>query len=232
MTVLSAIQDACAVIGIDQPDAVFSATAREFYEIRALANEMAERIRAAHDWQVLQRRHTLTGDGSTEDFALPADYDRMLKDTKLWSSRIETPLTHITSRDRWLELDIRSYEFVIGVWILYGGELHIKPAMVTGETAQFFYVSQNIVADSSGTPKVAFTADSDVLRVDERLLSLGMIWQWRANKGLPYAEDMANYEALLAKRIADDKGARVLTVGRRRMTKGVAVSYPQAIPIP
>ena len=33
--------------------------------------------------------------------------------------------------------------------------------------------------------------------IDERLLKLGMIWQWKANKGSPYAEDMGTYSDAL-----------------------------------
>jgi hypothetical protein len=40
-----------------------------------------------------------------------------------------------------------------------------------------------------------------------------MIWQWRANKGLPYAEDMKSYELLLSKLIAEDTGQKAVRMG-------------------
>ena len=51
-------------------------------------------------------------------------------------------------------------------------------------------------------------ADGDSFVLDERLLKLGMIWQWKANKGSPYAEDMATYgDALVVHGGARQPGA-------------------------
>jgi hypothetical protein len=229
MTVLSAIQAACPVIGLDVPSLVYGSTDREWVEMGALANEMAERIATDHDWQALRRLHSFTGDDVATDFALPADYARMLKDSNVWSSRVESPLRHVVSLDEWLELDIRSYEVFIGAWTIYGDRLHIKPVATAAENVRFFYVSRTYARSSAGADKAAFTADDDVFRLSSRLLTLGIIWQWRANKGLPYAEDMVNFERVRDRLAADDKGARVLRIGRGRMRYGANLAYPEPI---
>ena len=56
-----------------------------------------------------------------------------------------------------------------------------------------------------------------------------MIWQWRANKGLPYAEDLENYQTALGEQIGEDKGATILHVGKARTLRGVRIAYPQTI---
>lgn len=229
MTLLSVCAEVAKVVGLDVPDAVASSTDREYVELFALANEMAERIARGYNWQLLSRIHTLTGDGATEDFDLPADYDRMLVKSQVWSSSLETALSPIGSLDRWLELDIQAFDFVVNAWIIYGGQMHIKPAMATAVTAKFFYQSNLIIAPASGSNKVEFTADNDTFRLDEQLLKLGMIWQYKANKGFSYAEDMANYEALLARLATRDRGSRMLRVGPVRLPRDVKVAYPQSI---
>lgn len=55
--------------------------------------------------------------------------------------------------------------------------------------------------------KEEFTSDDDVFRLDERVLKLGMIWPWKANKGQAYAEDMVTYEDALAVASGNDKGS-------------------------
>lgn len=229
MTILSVIQAVAPVVGVAVPSAVVTSTDREHVELTALANEMAERISKAHEWQLFNTLATYTGDGSMEDFSLPADYDRMLTKAQLWSSSLETPLSAITDRDRWLGLDIQSFDFVVNAWIIYGGQMHIKPAMASGVTAKHWYQSNLIIAPVAGDNKTEFTADTDVFRLPERLLKLGMIWQWKANKGLAYAEDMETYEVEKEKLIARDKGSRMVRVGSARMPKGVKTAYPQAI---
>jgi|UniRef100_A0A6H1ZB64 hypothetical protein len=231
MTLLSVVQSVAKVVAVDVPDQVASSTDREHVELFALANEMAERIASGHEWQILSRIHTLTGDGTTEDFDLPSDYARMLVKSQVWSSSLETPLSPISDLDKWLGLDVQSFDFVVNAWIIYGGQMHIKPALASAVTAKFFYQSNLIVAPASGSNKALFTADDDTFRLDERLLTLGMIWQYRAYKGVPYGEDMVNYESYLARLVARDKGSRMLRIGKVRMPSDVTVAYPQAIEI-
>jgi hypothetical protein len=229
MTILSVFEQVCPVIGLTVPDAVMASTDREHVELAALANEMASRIAKAHEWQLFNTIATYTGDGSTEDFELPSDYGRMLKKAQVWSSSLETPLSPISDRDRWLGLDIQSFDFVINAWILYGGQIHIKPALADAVTAKHWYQSNLIVAPEAGDNKTAFTADADTFRLDERLLRLGIIWQWKANKGLAYAEDMATYEEAKEKLICDDKGSRSIRMGAVRLARGARVAYPLTI---
>ena len=229
MTILTVTEGVAAVIGIDVPTVLFSSTDREHVELQHLANEMALRIWKTHDWELLRTLATITGDASTTEWPLESDFGRMVKDANLWSSRIQTPLTHIVSADSWLELDIRSFQYVIGVWTKIGGQIGIKPAMTATETAKYYYISDLIIDPVSGSNKQTFTLDDDAFRLNERVLKLGMIWQWRANKGLPYAEDLENYETALGEMISEDKGATILHVGRTRTRRGVRISYPQAI---
>jgi hypothetical protein len=230
MTLLSVAQDVCKVIGLDPvPDAVASNIDREYVELLHVANEMAKRISRGHEWQKLSVIHTLTGDGTTEDFDLPSNYDRMLVKAQVWSSDLETALSPITDLDKWLEMDVQSFDFVVNAWTLYGGQMHIKPALTTGVTAKFFYQSGAFVADVGGSYKTSFTADDDTFRLDEQVLKLGMIWQWRANKGLPYDEDMMNYEQALEREVVRDKGSKMIRMGKIRMPRDVRIAYPQAI---
>ena len=230
MSLLSVCQSVCKVIGLDVPDAVASSTDREYVELVAIANEMAARIASGHDWQKLSSVHTITGDGVTEDFDLPEDFDRMLVKAQVWSSSLETALSPISDLDRWLELDVQSFDFVINAWTIYGGRMHIKPALGSGVTAKFLYQTNGIVLTGTA-PVSSFSNDDDVFRLDERLLGLGMIWQWRAHKGLPYAEDMATYEAALAREVMRDKGSKMLRIGSVRMPRDVRTAYPQAIEV-
>ena len=70
------------------------------------------------------------------------------------------------------------------------------------------------LADNS--TKAAFTADSDTFRLDEELLKLGIVWQWKASKGYPYAEDMANYEKQMNACLQKDAGSKPIVSGRPR----------------
>lgn len=229
MSVLAVAQDVCREVGLAVPSAVMSSTDREYVELARMVNKQAKAIARSHYWELLKTVATITGDGATEAHALPSDYDRMLQTSELWSSSLEAPLTHIADANRWLGLDVQSFDFVVNAWTKYGGQIHIKPALASAVTAQYFYQSNLIFSPNSGSNIAVSTADDDTFRLDDELLTLAMIWQWRENKGLPYAEDLANYERRLAKLIKDDKGARILRIGRQRMPTDIETAYPQTI---
>lgn len=230
MTVLSVCQNVSLVIGLNKPDQVFSSTDREMQELGRLANEIAERLMLDFDWQVLQTIQTYTGDDVSEGFDLPSDYDRMVEAASMWSSRWTWAFNHIVSPDTWLEYQVVPYTFVNGNWMIYGGQLHVLPIMTSTETLKFFYVSKNICKSAGGTPKALFTADDDELRIPEKLLELGMIWQWRANKGLPYEEDMVNFEKFINKRMTKDAGSNPIISGNPlRWKRSGAWAFPQTV---
>lgn len=227
MTVLSTIHNVSAVIALNKPSVVFSSTEREHFELQVLANSCARYIAQDYEWQALKARGLISGDGASTSFPLPLDYDRMLKEGELWSDRLQSPLTHIVSTDHWLSLDIRSFQTVTGAWTLLNNEIAVKPAPATGETISWYYLSSRWARGNDGGAKPAFTADDDAFRLPESLLELCMIWKWRANKGLPFAQYQDNYEDEKEKRIAADKGSRILRVGRTR--RRARVAYPLAI---
>ena len=159
----------------------------------------------------------------------PDDYDRMLEKSQLWTSSLETPLTPISDRDEWLGLDIQSFDFVVNAWIIYGGQVHIKPAVASAATVKYWYQSNLIITDSGATNIAEFSDDADTFRLSERLLKLGLIYKWREMKGLPYAENMADFEMEKAKLIARDKGSRIIRIGRPSLPRDAIFAYPKSV---
>ncbi|MBN9552179.1 MAG: hypothetical protein J0H31_25795 [Alphaproteobacteria bacterium] len=232
-SILSIIQDVATVIGVDVPTVFMTSQEREHVELAALANEMAERIGRAYDWQALAAIATYTGDGVTEDFDLPSDFDRMPVSAKVWSTSIQSPLSAIPDRDTWLAYDVQNISLVFGAWTIYGGQIHIKTALGAGATAKHWYQSNQIVKAKDESDVItysdAFAADADMYRLDDQLLKLGIIWQWKANKGLAYGEDLQNYEELKEKLIARDKGGRMMIIGQARMPGNVDLALPVTV---
>lgn len=230
MSVLTAIQRACPKLGLEVPVAVFSSTERELVELAEIANDAAEEISKAYDWQALKTVATLTGDASTEDFSQPTDYHRQLLKTKLWSStRPGSPLEHVPDADTWLGIVTSGLTVSTGQWTIYGGFVRIRPAMALAETAKFFYITKNRVDPASGSNKEFFTLDDDVFLLDESVLRKAIIWKWKESKGLPYAEAMADYEIALAEAIGRDKGSKILIVGMQRLPSGWEYAYPGVV---
>ncbi len=225
MTVLSACQSAATKLNQPRPATVFGSTAPFAQELGDLANETATAIAKAHEWQVLTKLATLTGDASTTSFALPSDYDRLPLKANLLTSQFSSPLTQARDLDEWLDFQIRPFIGAPGYWIILGGEVQVVPAIDTGVTAQYYYIGNQY----AGGAKSAFTLDADTFLLPERLLTLGIVWRWKAQKGLEYAEHLKNYEIALAEEAGRDRGGRILSMGRRRISYGADLAYPGTI---
>lgn len=229
MTLLTVGKAVAKAVGLEVPSAVAAATAREYVELLEIILDAAAWISDGHDWQTLKRVATITGDGSTEDWDLPSDYKRMTQKSQLWSSSLETALSPISDVDYWLGLDVQSFDFVINAWILYADQIHIKPALASAITAKYFYISNLVWQDSGSTNIVEATADTDVFRLDERLLEYAAIWKWKMRKGQAYAEEMQDYDQLLSRLVARDKGSRLMRIGHVRMPIDTKTAYPQNV---
>ena len=241
MTVLSVVQDASSKIGIARPTQLVADTGSTSLELQATLAEVASIIRDRYDWQAYKAIGTLTGDGSALAFDFPPNYARMLKKAALWpSSNPNRPLTHIPDSDQWLAMVTQNFTAVVGAWTIYGNQINIRIGgqvnpMATGDTAQFFYITNLQFADAGGSSKTAITADTDTFRllpdtsVSERLLKLGLIYKWKSDKGRPYAQDLSDFEDAIASAMGNDKGSKIITVGRVRYPAGTEIALPWGV---
>lgn len=206
-----------------QVEEVFASSDQICVEMADLANEVADDIAKSADWRVLTKVATLSVAG-VEDHPLPSDYDRMVL-----ASEVDDPGTWFwgyqpfESVNEWMRYKNGGFQLIApGGWIILGGGLKFYPA--PSGTATFPYISNAWAVDVDGVPKQSFTADDDAFLLPNSLLTLGLIWRWRQQKRLEYAEDMQNYEAALSQAQGRDKGAYVLATPRR-MTRSTTMAY-------
>lgn len=208
MTALSVAQTVALKVGLSYPSVLYSSTDRTWQEFGSLLNECATDIADAYDWQILKEQATVTGDGTSEGFPLPTDYERMLRTANVWSSPYLWGMEHVVDSDRWLDYLMLPYRPITGAWTIYGGQFRIIDTLAVGQTAKYFYISNLIVSPFSGTNKTRFTADDDTFRLNEKLLQLCMTWKWLSAKQQNYAEPMAEYNQELAKQMDKDGGSK------------------------
>jgi hypothetical protein len=232
MSLIQVVRDVCAVVGVAAPTSVLAAisTNRTMFEMLACANEMAQRIAYdTRDWTMLRTSATLVGDGAyvpplpdplavwtgTSGFDLPANYKRMLLTSNVWrSTDTQQPMSFYPDTDEWLQRRAADEGDNLGEWTIYGGQIHIDPIMAVGVSARFSYLDKNCINLASGGVSDRFASDNDTYRLDERLLKLGMIFNWKKDKGSPYAENMGEYSDAIATAMGHDKPAPIIVGGR------------------
>ncbi len=215
MTVFTAIKAAVLRTTGVTVTAAFTDTQQISREMCDLSNEVAADIASSHDWRGLTKVAQITGTGATA-YPLPSDYSRMLlsaevDDAATWFWGYE-PFSEVNEWMRYVSGTVGI--FSPGGWIILGGQLQFYPA--PSGVAQYPYISTEWARSDTDVAQSEFLADTDTFVLPERLLTLGLIWRWMDQKGLPYSEALATYEMALAQAQTRDKGARVLRSPTRR----------------
>lgn len=230
MTVLSAAQSASMRLIKRRPQSLFSSNDATVQEMADLVNEVATYIIKKHDWQALTGIHTFTGDGATAAFPKPADYDRMVL-----ASDMQDPATwfwgysHITDVNEWIALtDPNSGDIAPGIWTLLEDQFQFFPIPPAAQQARFPYIKETYARSSTGQRKKAFTADTDTFVLDERLLTLGLVWMWNMQKGMDSGQEEVDFHTALSEEAARDKGSRVI---RHRSAHGfnTQLAWPRSL---
>ena len=233
MTILQVVRDVCAVVGVALPQSIFSGITsnRTMQEMLSLANEMAQRIAYDNrDWTRLKKTHTMAGDDVTTAFDFPANFKRLLLTTNVWrSTSTQTPMMFVPDTDEWLNRRAANEVNGFGEWTIIANQMHIFPVLATGQSAYYAYLDKNCVALAGGGYGDSFMADGDSFTLDERVLKLGMIWQWKGNKGSPYAEDLGSYGDALTYAMGHDSPAPII-IGRKPISTNARTAYPWPVP--
>jgi hypothetical protein len=202
--ITDAEQGAATLCGLPSPTTVIGSTDPNVPLLLRLANQEGRELARRHDWQALTVDYTVTTLAAELQTALPSDYDRLpVMGVELWNRTTGQPYTGPTGLRTWGRikgLGITSGS--PGWWRLLGGALYITPAPTAGQTLAFPYISKNWVSSS----KDHFTLDADTTLIPERLITLGIVWRYKANKGRDYAEDMASYEREVERACSRDRG--------------------------
>lgn len=216
--------------GLTPPSSLFGSSDPNAPLLIALAQEEGEELSRRHDWQVLKAATAQASLAAELQSALPADFDRLLPDGELWNRTLGLMYAGPTDDTTWGRIKALNITSGVGHWRLVQGNLVITPATAAGQTLSFPYMSKNFALSNVGVPKSVFTADTDTVLLPERLISLGIIWRWKKDKGFDYAEHMATYEREFERAASRDRGLAPIQVSKARPnSSGIANTYPGVI---
>lgn len=228
MSLLTVVKKACAVCNIAVPSAVISSTDQNIQQMLYLAQMEGDESAASYDWRNLKTKITLAGDGTTTLFQLPSDFDHFMMGVPLISSAYPTiPLPGPISDDDLMRLKALGYAAPVSYWRLIGGAIEVWPAIGAGVTVTGEYRSNCwILASDRLTRLPEFASDDDLPLIPDRVLLLGLIWRWKAAKGLEYAEDFRTWDMERQRASGHDVGNRTISISRANPS---AASWPGTI---
>lgn len=195
MSLLTLCQAAARQLNVAVPSSLVGNTGNETAMLLLrLASEEGFSLMRRYPWQMLTAEKTFTTVAADEQTnAIPTDYDRMIPETMFnrgTRRRVAGPL----SAEEWQQTKATLVTYVNPTFRIRGDALLMSPNPPAGETVAYEYVSKHFCKSAGGTTQADWVADSDLGRLDEGLMSLGLVWRFRQVKGLSYAEDLNLYE--------------------------------------
>lgn len=200
MTIQTVAETVALDGGFAVPASVTSSTERQYQELVSFANEVAADIARRADWSALHTAGTLTGTGTSAAIALPAAAERLATGSAV--TRTDgTPVRPLT-REEWT---MTASQGTPRYYLLTNKTVLLWPYLANASTVNVRYISKNWC--SNGTD--AFASDTDTTLFPEVLLEKGLIAYWRRQKGRPYQEHEAEFEAAMAQYAQFDDRSRL-----------------------
>lgn len=187
-------------------------------QMLALLNEEGKELTATYDWQELVRETVTAAQDDSSKFADQGSIEELCPGF----ARICNHCIYLDGRS-WplvgpLSVTSRTYSKAGGMSFLFGyyiqeGHLFITQPTSSSQSLRIAYITRNWVQAADGTMKSKTLIDTDVPLLDDRLLTLGVVWRWLSRNGLPYQQEWLNYNSALVEKKANDAPHAVLQAG-------------------
>lgn len=210
------------IVGVDDPQV---ATLVE------VLNDVGEELASRHDWNTLGEVFSFTSTAENpQSVPLPSDWEKAFPNASVWRSGSKlVPLSGPCPPDAWHRLLTLPGIRFPGYWRLFQGNIEVIGAPAD-ETVSIEYVRNGWIVDpDDGSIKTEVTKDGDTFLFPANLIRLGVIYKWRAIKGLSYAEEKQAFEYRLELDIAADRAARPVSTAWRYKPEAPINSWPGLI---
>ncbi len=221
MSLLDICQNAAGYAPVDEPSSIVGNANQTARSLLTYAKREGEQLYRRHTWTFLTKEYEFSTVASQRDYNLPSDFGWLINQTawdrtNFWEMRGPlTPVEWQIYRSSVLS-DTVSSRKRFRIWQTTGTKkFYIDPLPDSVDNLVFEYVSNQWCESSVGTPQTTWLADTDVGRLDEHLIELGVTWRLLNRLGMAYAEERDEYDKEVSAAIGRDGGAPVLQTNRR-----------------
>lgn len=218
-TILQEVQDALVTLNQSRPTGVYDSQDSNAILMGALANQIGPLLTEAFEWQQFRLTLTVTGDGSTTEFALPAGLDKITSDTG-WSQTNRRPV-QILNAQQWAAAQawIGQTPYLTPACRMSNNALEFISAPAVSEVITFEYVTRNWVLDADGvTTKEALVVNADKPLHDSLLFTFALKLKWAEVRGMSTASLQQDFEDRFLQITGRNTMASTLIIGAGDLT--------------
>lgn len=223
MSLKSVINDMLAEVGWPQFNAIASNTEATAKQCFSLINTELAALSERKDWMHLTTEYDFPTVNGQSIYPLPADYRSIVAN----SAFEKTQYYQIKGSIGVAEWNWRTNGFYgnLNRWafrLLYSTavpSIQFTPEPVDVEDLVISYISTNYAKAADNTPQPLYVLDTDVSRVPEVLVGLGLKWRFRRAKGLDFSAELAEYNSRVDALFSKYAGQADIPVGGRRWSE-------------
>lgn len=215
MTLLTMINSVQDQLGLPRSATVVGSTDQTTRTLLALANVEGQDLEQRANWQRLNLEATLTTVATESQGALDTimpGFKFMLNDI-IWNRTLDIPVFGPLSPQAWQQMKALVATGPYNYYRIWQNALYMYPAPTAGQTVAMEYASKNWCESSGGTAQSAWAADTDVGRLDERIMALGIRWRFQESKGFAYSGSQDLYERQVQQAIAREASRSTVNMG-------------------
>ena len=206
-SILALIQDFCRRNALPVPSAIIGLPDDQAVQFIGIANKAIQDMVNRFAWQVLTAESvfvSVAGEDQGTMTTLAPNWVRINNET-IYDRTLRLPLFGPLSGKQWQALKALPNSGPYYKYRIRGDKLLFNPPGVAGHECAFEYQTNLAVLDADfGTTKPYYTKDTDTVVLDETCFQAAFEWNWKAAKGLDYAEDFRRYEEFVTDSAASD----------------------------
>lgn len=193
-------------------------------QLLAIANETGKDIAKRYDWQALVTEASFTTVAAETQVTLSSSfpYIRKILEETMWNrTQQRRVIGSVSSRD-WQRYLANGVGPATLIYRIRGGKI-IFPSdtAVASETVYFEYIDSRPFVNAAGTTYYEnIAADTNLPRIDDEAMILGVRWRFLKRKGLEYGEEFRAYEDQIAERAGNDSPHEVKNLNPYRRKRG------------
>ena len=171
-------------------------------QIKSLAISELEALSEKYDWPHLETEYTFATVNGQSVYPWPSNY-RKLSVGSIFDRDEYYQIKGSIPVDQW---NLRKYGLLSSISrrrfrVRYVGGtpgIEITPTPDAVKNVVAVYYSKEFALSETNASKEVYTADTDVSKIPERLVRLGLKWRFREAKGLDFGAALAEYNATIS----------------------------------
>lgn len=231
MSLLTICQSVLAETGWPVLSSIASNSDGTAKQIFAIANAELRALSEQFSWPHLEVEYQFNTVPAQTVYLWPADF-RVLAPQSLFNRNEYYELKGSTGLQFWELLKYGKLASLgrVRFRVVYplgapGIEITPAPTGIAGLVA--VYYSDEYARDNTGASRPLYTVDTDVSKIPERYIEMGIKWRFRRAKGLDYSAELAEYNSTIQTQFAKYVAQGEIAVGGKRLgdLAGVAPGY-------